>query len=132
MVIKFCSFIFLCLFSCAIFAEQESAKAIVQTSKDEGIILSEIAKKNIGFGTSSLVGVPPFKVPKSALVYSRDIIGVYLIKNRWIKMVPVKVISTNLDYALVESSALKGTSEIVTSGVPLVRVSEMEAFSTAE
>ena len=132
MVMKFGSFIFLYLFSYAIFAEQESAKAIIQASKDEGIILSEIAKKNIGFGTSNLVGTSPFKVPRSALVYSRDVIGLYLIKDRWIKMVPVKVVSMDSGYALVESSALKVSSEIVTSGVPLVRVSEMEAFSTAE
>lgn len=132
MVVKICLFIFLSVCSLIASAENESAKAIVKASKEDGIILSEIAKKNIGFGTSRLVGTSPYKISRSSLVYSRDIIGIYLVRDQWIKMVPIKVLSMDSNYAIVESNLLKDSAEIVSSGVPLVRVSEMEAFSTAE
>lgn len=118
----------------SIFLNVSSAqdKAIVASSRDKGIQLSDIAKKNINFKTMILQGNSPFRIPVSSLVQSRDLTGLYIINEQWIKFIQVKLVRTDGESAFVEGQELKAQSEIVTGGVALVRVSEMEAFSTEE
>lgn len=124
-------YLFLILILIASGSFANSDKAITDVSSKKGIKLSAKAKNNIGFKTIKLGLKTPFEVPGSCIVHSKDKVGVYRIKDEWIKFEIIKVISQNTS-TVVFSGPFTSGEEIVSEGAPLVRVSEMEAFASEE
>ena len=111
---------------------EETGKAIMDSNPEKGIMLSEVARKNIGFKTMILSDSGTHTIPSSSLVHSRDKVGVYQFKDNWLKFIPVKVVAKNNSSIGITSSELSSGSEVVVEGAALVRVSEMEAFAGEE
>ena len=121
----------LVLVACTANSAEDSSRAVMESSKEMGIVLSEAAKKNIGFKTFKITGTSVFRIPLEALVYTKDMNGVYSVDGKWTKFIPVKVVSKESSTAEIIFSG-QVPNEIVSSGTALVRVSEMEAFSSEE
>lgn len=124
-------YFFLTIFVLNVFA-QKSEKAIIDSSKENGIRLSLEAKKNIGVKTFILNSSGSHQIPKASLVYTKDKTGVYRFKNDWYKFIEVKVLVQNTNSFQIFSSELLNKDEIVSEGAGLLRVSEMEAFAGVE
>jgi hypothetical protein len=106
--------------------------AVLEVHPDEGIRLSDPAKKTLGLGLMTLTSTSIHTIPKSSLVYFQDKIGIYRFKNNFYKLIPVSIKSVNnqTNSAMIYSPELNPNEQIVIQGVPLLRVTEMEAFST--
>lgn len=87
--------------------------AVTAADEHDGIKLSDKAQKAIGLTTEVFSGGD---VTKSALVFHQDHVSIYRFKNGWFKLIPV--------------SKLKIGDRIVVSGTSLLRVAELDAFST--
>ncbi len=112
--------------------KKDQLKAVLETSKEYGFRLSEIAVKTIGVNSIQVPEGSSVKIPESALVYSLDQIGVYRLRNQWFKFVNVKVLN-QADESLISSKELVShTDQIVINGSGLLRAAEMEAFGGEE
>lgn len=87
--------------------------AVTAADEHDGIKLSDKAKKVIGLNTEIFGGGD---VMKSALVFHQDHVSVYRFKDDWFKLIPV--------------AELKVGDQVVVSGTALLRVAELDAFST--
>lgn len=101
--------------------------AVMEANLKDGFRLSENAKKVIGLVVKPL-GAHPYKIPKSAVVYYGDRIGVYRLRDGWFKLVEIQKISELNSETTIRSSDLKTGDQIVVEGVALLRVSDMDAF----
>lgn len=118
---------------------QNSAKAVLEISKEKGFRLSESALKTIHVATRAIDSGPVHSVEKRAIVYSRDHVGVYRLREGWFKLIEVEILSheagTSSSSAVsnsilkVRSKELEAGDQIAFQGVPLLRVAEMDAFS---
>lgn len=87
--------------------------AVTAADEHDGIKLSDKAQKAIGLTTEVFDGGD---VTKSALVFHQDHISIYRFKSGWFKLIPLEELKIG-DY-------------IVVSGTSLLRVAELDAFST--
>lgn len=87
--------------------------AVTAADEHDGIKLSDKAQNAIGLKTETFTGGD---VMKSALVFHQDKVSVYRFKDGWFKMIPV--------------TDLKAGDQVVVSGTALLRVAELDAFST--
>jgi len=102
-------------------------KAITAASKKDGIQLAEKAVKRLALASVEAKGPAP-RVPSKSLVFYQGETGVYRLRNGWYKLVDVKVTERGATDSVVRSSELQGGDRIVSEGVPLLRVAEMEAW----
>lgn len=130
-MVKIFVFLILSLGQLAVFGMDES-KAVSESSQNKGIKLLLKAQKNIGIRTEKLSFKDYFIIPKSSLVYTKDKTGVYCLRDGWFKFVEVNLISKNENSLSVSSKELNINETIVIEGAALLRVSEMEAFSSEE
>ena len=122
-------FLSLCLYSAY---GSETPKAVMEASREKGIKLSVVAQKNIGLRTEKLVFKGQFLIPATSLVHTKDKTGVYCLRDGWFKFVEVTLLSTQGPSLTVSSKELTPAEIIVVAGAALLRVSEMEAFSSEE
>lgn len=104
-----------------------STLAVLEANLKDGFKLSDKAKKVIGLVTKPL-GAKPHLIPPSALVNYGDHVGVYRLRNGWLKLIELQNNEVGKGAMLTSSAELKDDDEIATEGVALLRVSEMDAF----
>ena len=68
-----------------------------------------------------------YEIPSSAVVDFQDEIGIYRQKGDWFELVEVKVVQRGKYSAKVNSPKLAKNDQIVSQGVPLLRVAHLEA-----
>ena len=68
-----------------------------------------------------------FEIPASAVVDFQDELGVYRRNGDWFEMVEIKVVHRGKYSAKIKSAKLKKSNQIVSQGVPLLRVAHLEA-----
>lgn len=114
-------------------AETQS-KTILEV-KDNGnkFKLSEPAIKTlkINFSPCKFLGNKKIEIPKTAMVNFRKEFALYFYESNWFELVEVKIDSrTKTKYVVSSShfSDLKNSCQIVTSGVSLLRVAQLEAL----
>lgn len=100
-----------------------SDRAVIATSKEEGIKLSEKAKVKISIKTIKLAA--NFQIPVSALIRERAEFGVYIKKGEWFKYIEVEVENPSPANVRIESPKVHVGDEIVISGVSLLRLGEL-------
>lgn len=111
----------------------DSKKAIRNTSPTDGIQLSDKAIKTLELVMNAMTPVSEgFSVPSTAIVHSLDKFGVYRFRKGWFKFIEVKLSEESLGRSKIYSSELTRSDQIVTQGVALLRVTEMEAFGGEE
>lgn len=103
-------------------------KSIEAANRKEGIKLSQKAISTLGLEVKKVNSGSPFQLPVSSLVYFQDEVGVYRLRNGWFKLLEGKVRTRKETIAIVEISDLLPSDEVVVKGVPLLRVTELEAF----
>lgn len=96
--------------------------AVTAADEHDGIKLSPKTVKLIELKTDIYNGQA---IPKSALVFYQDKIGVYRLRDGWFKLVPV--IFNN--QSLPQSNDLRFGDQIVIQAIGLLRVAELDAFS---
>lgn len=101
----------------------------VEALDHEGLKLSAKAKAALGIKSVSLSGNGPHRVPAAGLVYFRDEVGVYRLRDGWFKLVEVRVSERNKREAVIGSSGLKPGDQVVVSGAARLRVVEMDVTS---
>ena len=101
--------------------------AVLEANLDDGFRLSEKAKKVIGVVTQP-IGQKPYVIPRMALVFYGDRVGVYRLRQNWFKLVEVQTVSKTHDSASVSSPDIKVDDQIAIEGVALLRVAELDAF----
>ncbi|MBX9767228.1 MAG: hypothetical protein K2X47_08155 [Bdellovibrionales bacterium] len=101
--------------------------AVLEATLDDGFRLAEKAKKVIGVVTRP-IGTKPYVIPRMALVFYGDRVGVYRLRQNWFKLVEVQTVSKTSDSVSVSSPDLKVDDQVAIEGVALLRVSELDAF----
>jgi hypothetical protein len=104
-------------------------RAILKSSQELGIQLSVKAQENIGIKTTAFKNSKNLLIPKKAIVYSMDKIGIYRMRDSWFKFIQIEIISKEGSNFIIKTAELKLGDYVVIDGVPLLRVSEMEAFT---
>ena len=105
-----------------------SVKAILATDKEKGFKLSDSAIRRLNISYQTLREEKIFKIPDGAVVYHESETGVYVFKDGWFKLIDVDIEKTIGKYVIIKSSILVKGSQIVISGVSLLRVAELDAF----
>lgn len=115
--------------------EQEGAspsvgpnKAILAANRKDGLQLSDKAKALLGLAYEKVKSTNLHRVPASCAVYFQDEIGVYRVRGGWIKLIEIEIKSRTATEIVFESSDIQPGDELVKSGVPLLRVAELEAW----
>ena len=105
-------------------------KAVEAASRERGIRLSEKAARTIGIATESVkrVGAGDYALSPQCVVYFQDKKGVYRLRDGWFKLVEVEVVRQLAKGIVIRSDGIKPGDNVVSAGVPLLRVSELEAF----
>jgi len=133
--VRFASFLVLILTACTgifAFAEAREGKAVFEISPETGMKMNEVALKNIEVQIRKSAGGEQQLLPKSALVFYQDKIGIYRLRDGWFKLVEVKVIRRDEKTATIQLKDSNSNDQIVISGGALMRVAEMDAFGGEE
>ena len=104
--------------------------AVRSASKEQGIKLSTKAKEAIKIKTTALG--KDFTVPDSAIIHERDEIGVYVKRGDWFRYLEVDSDNSYSSTVKIESKKLKIGDQIVVSGLALLRLAEINAWSGGE
>ncbi len=113
--------------------EGNKSKAILEIEDDGNRFkLSSLSIKSIKlkYKQCEKIGKSKIKIPKEALVSFGNEYGVFVHKADWFELVEVSVESKSADSRIVSASYFSNTKtpcEIVVSGVPLLRVAQLEA-----
>lgn len=110
----------------------DESKAIMDASREKGILLSTLARKNIGIKTTKFQTDQPMNLPESAVVHTKDLVGIYVERAGWFKFQEVTVTAKRNNTVTVVPKGLLSTEVVVLEGAALLRVSEMEAFTSEE
>ncbi|MGE4234104.1 MAG: hypothetical protein AB7F43_12320 [Bacteriovoracia bacterium] len=106
-------------------------KAVTEADEENGFKLSDKASANLNVKFSAIgkeLKASTFSLPSQAIVYIQDEAGVYVRKAGWIKRVEGKILQKFKDQVHFQSKDLVSGAEVAVSGVPLLRVTEMEIF----
>lgn len=106
--------------------------AVTAANPETGFQLSDEAFKTLGIKTQALPGNNTF--PKQAIVYFKDETGVYRQRDGWYKLIEGKAESQGNRVRFVPHNRqdLRAGDQIVVDGVPLLRVAELDAFSSGD
>lgn len=97
--------------------EGHSQDAVLESSEERGFRLSPQALQTLGIETSPFPPGGIEKIPASALVYFRDEVGVYRLREGWFRLV-----------ALDHPEELQNGDAIAVRGAPFLRVTDMSLF----
>lgn len=106
--------------------------AVTAADPERGLQLSPEALQTLKIGS---VSVPANGViPKSAIVTFKDEVGVYRLRDGWFKLVEGSAKNRNTGVVFIphRSSDFRSGDSVVVHGAPLLRVAELDAFSTGE
>ena len=106
--------------------------AVTATDAEKGLQLSDEAVKTLGIKTQA---VPEeFTLPKSAIVTFKDETGVYRLRDGWYKLIEGEARPQGVLVRFIpqRKKDLRPGDTIVVEGAPLLRVAELDAFSTGE
>ncbi len=109
-------------------------KAVTEANPDDGFKLSEKALKALEIQTRAITSQGTVTIPATSLVEFKDEIAVYRLRDGHFKLIKgtaQKEGQTVLFKPRI-SSDLKSGDHVVTNGVPLLRVAELDAFSEGE
>lgn len=70
---------------------------------------------------------PLLQIPRAALVSFQEKMGVYIQDEKWIRLMPVKVVKRINGHVLVQGELLDSDSFVATKGVPFIRTAHLEA-----
>ncbi len=104
------------------------SKAVLEASVDSGFKLSDKALRSLQLKFQLVVPGKIQVVMPTTLVHHQDQVGVYRLRNGFYKLVSVHVANQVPNKISVECSDLKSGDQIVSQGVALLRVVDMEAF----
>ncbi|MBC7397846.1 MAG: hypothetical protein H7333_10430 [Bdellovibrionales bacterium] len=107
-------------------------KAITEASKSDGIKLSPKAVVRIGLKTIPYSPAATLTLQSGAIVHSLGITGIYRLRDGWYKLIPVTLLSKGKETMTLKVTDFRNTDQIVTEGVALLRVAEMDAFGGGE
>jgi hypothetical protein len=105
-------------------------KAIEETKSDGNAFrLSPEAERVLAvrLGSVTRIGESAFQVPASALVEFQDRYGIFVKRDGWFWMLPIKLSGNDGTRVRLESGRLKDNDQVVVSGTPLLRVAHLEA-----
>lgn len=107
--------------------------AVTEASHEDGFKLSNTATANLGIETQAVLGDGRLRFPKSSLVAFKDKTAVYRFREGWYKRIEGVVRNEDGDMVFVPNSkeSFKAGDRVVVSGVPLLRVTELDVFSGA-
>jgi len=100
--------------------------AVTAADEHDGIQLSEKAIQTIALKTEIWNGE---SVSGQSIVYHQDKTSVYRFKEDWYKLVPVSILSKKGNLVQITATELHAGDVILTSGVALLRVADLDAFS---
>jgi len=106
--------------------------AVTAADHEKGLQFSAEAVKTLGIKTQ---GAPEeFTLPKSAIVTFKDETGVYRQRDGWYKLIGGAARPQGLLVRFIphRKGDLRPGDQIVVEGAPLLRVAELDAFSTGE
>ena len=106
-------------------------KAIEEVDDNKGFRLSKEAIKTLKIKLKSVKG-KSFNVEKSALVASKNIKGIYIYRNGYFKLFSVSINKEMKKSYSVNLSNVRFGDQVVISGVPLLRVSDIYSTDTSE
>jgi len=91
--------------------------------------LSKASEKLLGIKTSPLeqLNSSTFIIPNEALVRFQSHLGVFIKNDDWFELIELKKATLAKGYVSIESLLLHKGVQIVTSGVPLLRVAHLQA-----
>lgn len=104
-------------------------KAVLEADPKKGFRLSEAAAQRIGVKLAKVTSVPA-KVPPQAIVRIKDEIGVYRVRDGWFKLVHGEVEGSV--FRPEKEGDLRVDDQIAVSGIGLLRIAELDAFSSGE
>lgn len=103
-------------------------KAITAASKRVGIKLSEKAIQALEIRWQPVQSTTTHQIPVQSLVMFQSEVGVYRLRDGWFKLAEGKIISRSELSVTFQSGEIRPGDQLVISGVPLLRVTELEAW----
>ena len=82
-------------------------KAVLAASNEHGMKLSEKALRRLGIQTTRLAGAGPYRVSTKALIYSKEEVGIYRLRDGWYKHIYVEVSGKERGSAAIGARDLK-------------------------
>jgi len=112
-------------------AKEEKSKfgqhmAVTAFDPEDGFKLSERAVDSLKVKFIRLTQNGQWRIPKSALVYIKNSIGVYRRYQGWIALVLVKKIAFEKDWVVVLSEDLLRGDDVAISGTTFLRMTELD------
>lgn len=106
--------------------------AVTAADREKGLQFSDEAVKTLGIKTQD--APEEFTLPKSAIVTFKDETGVYRLRDGWYKLIEGEARPRGLLVRFIShrKKDLRPSDQIVVEGAPLLRVAELDAFSTGE
>ncbi|MBK7546272.1 MAG: hypothetical protein IPI56_11110 [Elusimicrobia bacterium] len=106
--------------------------AVTATDAEKGLQLSDEAVKTLEIKTQA--APEEFTLPKSAIVTFKDETGVYRLRDGWYKLIEGEARPQGVLVRFIpqRKKDLRPGDTIVVEGAPLLRVAELDAFSTGE
>ena len=106
--------------------------AVTAASPETGLQLSDEALKTLGVKTQPLPANNVF--PKQAIVMFKNETGVYRLRDGWYKLIEgeTEPQGNRVRFTPHKRQDLRPGDQIVVEGVPLLRVTELDAFSGGE
>ena len=106
-------------------------KAITEVDEEKGFKLSKEAIEALGL-KMIVVKNSTFDIPKTSIVTSTNTIGVYRYKQKFFKLLSVKIIKENADTFTIKVDLIIAGDTIVTQGVGPLRVADIYSTDTSE
>lgn len=114
-------------------AEEVLPQAAVEYSPEKGMRLTEPALRTLEVKTEPIGAQRErFQLPAGALLYSQDRVGVYRLREGWYKFIKVVLLGRPTARASVRTAELKAGDQVVTRGVALLRVAQMDIEGGAQ
>jgi hypothetical protein len=106
--------------------------AVTAADKHVGLQLSPEALKTLGIKTQLLPAASG--LPKSAIVAFKDETGVYRLREGWYKLIEghVQPQGNRVRFTPHDNHDFRPGDHVVVEGVPLLRVTELDAFSSGD
>lgn len=107
-------------------------KGIVYANEAEGFTLSKEAAAKFSFAVQRLVGKQQWKIPKTAILKSKDEINLYKFSNSLIKRIDFEMVKEEGDFIWIKSKSLSEGDVVITTNIGFVRLAELSAFEGSE
>jgi hypothetical protein len=101
-------------------------KAVVEASPVNGMRLSDAAVKTLGLTFQEIETTTIHHVPAQSIVYHQADIGIYRLREGWIKLVDVEIAKKSPTEVTIKTRELKPRDQIAVRGVSLLRVTELD------